>query len=93
MAEDAEEEEAPKKRIRISRNQQRKNSYKTLYQLYTILMSHDESGKPGKLLIAAQNEDWESDKTLIKYRKQIREGKVLIPMIKTQLKYLKNVIR
>ena len=80
------------KKIKLSVAERKKTAYKTLFQLYTLLSHHDANGRPNGILLAAQDTDWSTDRSLIRYQKQVKEGKTLIPLIKTQLKHLKHCL-
>jgi len=80
----------PPKRQKLESVEDKKLSYKLLFQLYTILQKHDENGMPGKVLRAATDDDWINDNNLIKYQRQVKEGKAMVGTIKAQLKNLQK---
>ena len=82
----------PPKRQKLENIEEKKLSYKLLFQLYTILQKHDENGMPGKLLRAATDDDWINDNKLIKYQRQVKEGKSMVGTIKAQLKNLQKYV-
>ena len=82
----------PPKRQKLDNIEEKKLSYKLLFQLYTILQKHDENGMPGKLLRAATDDDWINDNNLIKYQRQVKEGKSMVGTIKAQLKNLQKYV-
>ena len=88
----ANELENPPKRQKLESNDQKKLSYKLLFQLYTMLQKHDDNGMPGKVLRAATDNDWINDNNLIKYQRQVKEGRAMLGTIKSQLKHLQKYI-
>ena len=80
----------PPKRRKLDNVEEKRLSYKLLFQLYTILQKHDENGMPGRLLRAATDDDWINDNNLIKYQRQVKEGKSMVGTIKAQLKNLQK---
>ena len=64
--------------------------YKALFQLHTIIGQHDENGRPNSILRNAEPRDWETDKKLKRYSRQVTEAKKLLPFIRGKLKNLER---
>lgn len=64
--------------------------YKALFQLHTIIGQHDENGRPNSILRNAEARDWETDKKLKRYSRQVTEARKLLPFIRGKLKNLER---
>ncbi|CAG5113333.1 Oidioi.mRNA.OKI2018_I69.chr2.g7444.t1.cds [Oikopleura dioica] len=64
--------------------------YKALFQLHTIIGHHDDDGRPNPILRNAEAKDWETDKKLKRYSRQVQEAKKLLPFIRGHLKKLER---